>query len=238
MNEVERDAFNGWALTPRFSRKVEQASRIIEEALKIGPAYVACSWGKDSIVMLHIAQRIMPNIRVVHFSDARQDMLDNYSEVINEYTTRFPINYLDLQLGGDRVPHNVARAKLWEEFAVAIVGVRKEESNKRKIIIAQYGTIHQYTSGKQKGSWRAYPLAFFSWQDVWSYIVRFNLPYLKSYDHPGNQNRSLSRTCVRVAVNKRNPSAMQFGRIAYIRQFAPEYWHYLAEFYPEITAHS
>ncbi|MFM7373139.1 MAG: hypothetical protein ACKO2Z_36235, partial [Sphaerospermopsis kisseleviana] len=59
--------FEGWAKLPQFKKKVDQTKSIIKQALAIAPAYVAVSWGKDSVVMLHLCQQIKPDIIAVNY---------------------------------------------------------------------------------------------------------------------------------------------------------------------------
>ncbi len=235
MDEAERLMFEGWSRLPSFRRKVEQAKATICEALAIAPAYVACSWGKDSTVLLHLAQQVKPDVQAVFWTDPEQENFGNYNEVIRRYCDRFQPNYLEIDIEGDRVPHKIEASKLWETYPVALIGVRKQEQGKRKYSF-KHGLIHQYTTGAWAGSWRVFPLGFWNWEDVWAYCVGNDLPYLDAYDHPAAGDRARSRTCNLLAKQDGNTKGVQYGRIAALRARNPAYYAYLQEFYPAIAS--
>lgn len=57
-----------------------------------------------------------------------------------------------------------------KKLEVALVGLRKEESLRRRRKMRK----------QPKGEF--YPLANWGWKDVWAYIISNNLPYPKLYD--------------------------------------------------------
>lgn len=192
MDEAERLMFEGWATLPRFKKKVEQAQGIIKEALKIAPAYVAISWGKDSTVLLHLCQQIKPDILAFHYGseESKMGVTSNFPEVIDNYLERFPTNYQELigkpewAFTPDTVRDRIQSA-INPLFKIALVGVRAEESKYRRMAIKQYGVIHQY---KSDNLWRAFPLAYWKYNDIWSYIVKYRLPYLEAYKYSNRTN--------------------------------------------------
>lgn len=234
MKETDRKAFAIHATLNVFKSRVERAKASIAEALTVAPAYVACSWGKDSVALLHLTQQVMPDVPVIFFVAAEQEMLDNYQATIEKYRTLFPTNYLELDLVGDRVPDKVKASNVWELYPMALIGLRAEESVGRRMSLRKHGLIHQFKTGAAKESWRACPLAWWSWRDVWAYTIVNNLPYLTSYDHWAQESYQHSRTCNLLA--KKNTKGTQWGRIAILKQRAPEYYQYLQLHYPEIAS--
>lgn len=214
MDDAERMMFLAWSRRPQFRAKVDQALATIAEALAIAPAYVACSWGKDSLVAADIAATLTPDILVAHVTGPNAEMLNNYSEVAAAFQQMYPqVKYQ--VLGGDGRPS-------WDVFGttpglpnMALLGLRAEEATYRRISLKKYGMIHQYKSG----AWRCCPLAWWSWKDVWAYIVSRDLAYLNSYDHPQEESRSLSRTS---SVTTRRGE--QFGRMERLKRVSPEYY--------------
>ena len=198
MDACERDAFLAYAQLPKFQRKVDKALEVIREALAIGPAYVSVSWGKDSVVMLHLCQQIQPDI-LTFFSDGFfMDSYDNFTEVMDEYCYEYPTNLIvDRQskteaITGYNSPMAVVAAKRTESLPpVVFLGLRIEESRNRRMSLLKYGPIHQYKSGNH----RACPLSTWKAPDIWAYTCHCNLPYLKSYDnHIGGRLGYNSRT--------------------------------------------
>lgn len=61
-----------------------------------------------------------------------------------------------------------------EGYDCAFVGLRKEESLKRKRRINKGESLTQITE--------RWPLASWTWLDVWAYIISNDIPYLSTYD--------------------------------------------------------
>ncbi len=228
MDNAERLMFLGWSKRPQFLAKVEQAKASIQEALTIAPAYVACSWGKDSIALTHLCQAVTPGIPVISFGHPERELL-GYQPVIDAYCAEYRPNLFTIDMDGDHVPDKVKTAKLWEGYPVAIVGVRKEESKARSIAITQYGILHQFTTGSRSGSWRCFPLAYWGWEDVWAYIVFHDLPYLDAYNH-----QSWERGRTTDHLTKGTSKRWQRTRAEAFAHVSPEYHHYLKTQFPEM----
>ena len=223
MDDDERLMFEGWATLPAFKKKVEQAKAVIKEALNIAPAYVAVSWGKDSVVMLHLCQQIKPDIIAVNYGSSEQDTVDSYSQVINDYLQRFPTNYKEL-IGlpewanePDTVQDRCNQI-LEGKYNLAFVGLRAEESKNRKRSIAQNGLIHEYKSGRYKGHYRVCPLGWWTWRDVWAYTVVNNLPYLDSYDYK-DRERGRTNAHARYWFTKNKFKKVSEGKLDLVKKY-------------------
>ena len=198
MDNAERLMFLGWAKRPQFQAKVDQAKASIQEALAIAPAYVACSWGKDSVVLAHLCQQVQQDILIFHYAsiESSQGIVDNYPGVIRQYRNRFTPNYQELIAEREwaNTPDTVQdriNACLGSAYRLAFVGLRAEESKPRRIALKKYGVIHQYQSGRHQGYYRACPLAWWGWKDIYAYCVQNDLPLLNRYSQC---DKSLSRT--------------------------------------------
>jgi len=228
MDEQSRASFLGWTQLPRFKKRVEEAKRTINEALAIAPSYVAVSWGKDSTVLLHLCQQIDPNIKAISLGNPDRSFC-GYEQVISDYCDRFPTNLETIEIEGDHVPDKLKQLRLWERYPMAIVGVRKEESQYRSMAISRYGLIYQFTNGEKEGSWRCFPLGYWGWQDVWGYIVQHDLPYLSAYDR-----QSWERGRTTDHLSKSTKKRWQRTRLEGLASIAPEYYQYLLKQYPEM----
>lgn len=221
MGEQEKLIFQRWAKMPKFQEKVRQAKQVIKEAIALGNSYVAWSLGKDSSVLLHLAQSQKPDIPAISFTHPEREMISNYAETQARYCDRNPTNLIEIAIDGDHIPNKIASAKLWEKYPVAFVGLRKEESKKRRLALIKNGEIYQT---KNRG-WRVCPLA--NWQeiDIWAYTIEFDIPYLAAYD------LGAKRTTDHVSKNCRH--AYQSERLEEFRILAPNYYQYLKDNFPE-----
>lgn len=195
MNEKLKETFLLYSSFSELKEKIKNAKEIIKEAIKQneGKGYVAYSGGKDSTCLLHLVLQENPEVMVLHWDFGRyfipreihKEIIENAkkigaknirietSEKYEKYKRR-AINVLGSDYLGKLIP------RLFEEgYTYSFIGLRAEESYKRKRIIKKEKqkvrtTIKEY-----------YPLAEWTWLDVWSYIVSNNLPYLSFYDTYG-----------------------------------------------------
>lgn len=237
MTPAERAGFLAHTTTGRFQRMVNEASRIIREALAMGvPSFVTSSWGKDSVVLVHLGQEACPDMPVVHVGDEHEDWIANFSEVAEQYQALHPIaeyHHLTVTIGGKSVTSAINGTDLPQRYPMRFIGLRLAEQGARVYALRRYGAIHQYTSGRQAGMWRVCPLINWSWQDIWGYTVLHELPYLSVYDHPAKGAKAQSRTSSvfseRLFHDHRNHGGVEFGRIAELRATAPNYYNLVVE---------
>lgn len=229
MNESERILFQFHAKKAAFQNKLAQSRLLIEQALQIDKACVYLSWGKDSICLVHLCQQILPDIPIISFGHPEREEIANYQEVEAQYCKAFSPNLTTILMAGDHVPAKVNEAKLWEIYPVSILGIRKEESQKRSIAISKYGATYQYKSGVKSGSWRCFPLAFWSWLDVWGYIAVNDLPYLNAYE---SQTWERGRTTDHFSKN--TSKRWQNTRLHTLQTVNPNYYRYLQINHPEM----
>jgi len=233
MERIEKDAFLAHSKLKRFSKRVEEAKRIIREGIAIAPAYVGISWGKDSVVLLHLAHQIDPDIKAISICTPQQELLHDFDNIKNQFLAKYKVNYEEIQIDLETlIPQAIQSLILWERYPVAITGVRGEENpKKRGSVIRNSGLLSQYQSGKRKGTWRCWPLGNWSWQDIWAYIVIHDLPYLSAYDKI--MDRKYSRT-TNVMPFTRGSNAHRKGRIQELRITSPEAYSFLQKNYPEL----
>ena len=238
MTPAERAGFLAHTTTDAFACAVTGAGVIIAEALRdLPPAFVACSWGKDSTVMLHLIQQQAPLVPVVHVGDRHEDWLSNYSAVRDAYRNRRPIadyHHLEVEIGGASVTAAVNATGIPARYPARFLGLRMQENGGRVYALRRYGAIHQYTSGEQAGQWRVCPLIHWTWRDVWAYTVIHELPYLTAYDHPalGPKSSITSRTSSvysrRLFRDNPDHGGLRIGRVAAMRQYAPRFYDLVA----------
>jgi 3'-phosphoadenosine 5'-phosphosulfate sulfotransferase (PAPS reductase)/FAD synthetase len=195
-----------WAQLPQFKRKVEKARGVIAEALAIAEKpIVAVSWGKDSVVMLHLCQRLNPDIKAVFSAGYFMETYDNFLEVQARYLTKVPTKLTVVDQSKDEAlapRHEPAPKKAIGtiDHDLVFLGLRKEESKNRRVSLCRYGELHQYQSGKLHGVWRCCPVASWSYKDIWAYTIRHDLPYLDSYEfQPLDRGRTTPHVTPEIA---------------------------------------
>jgi 3'-phosphoadenosine 5'-phosphosulfate sulfotransferase (PAPS reductase)/FAD synthetase len=185
MDERTRRMFLLWSHRPEFKGKVEAAAVQIKSFIEKDKCVVAYSGGKDSIVLLHLALQVDPSIDVFHWDhgshlmprEVQAEILANAQQLgaKNLYVeTSEAVERADMRenwRGWYAVFWgSLDRVKREHGWQTQFVGLRSEEGCKRS------AKIRKPTKGE------VYPLADWSYLDIWSYIISNNLPYPKLYD--------------------------------------------------------
>jgi len=167
---------------------------------------IAWSGGKCSTVVLHMAMKIDPDIKVV-FNDTGVEFPETYAfvnriaeewnlnlEILKPRTTfwetvkkyGFPMlrgQYKDDSISKDGRP--MCCQFLKEEpvkrahITCMITGLRASESRMRTFTIAQYG---QYYYPKTLKRWNFHPIALWDTEEVWKYHKEQGIPHNNIYD--------------------------------------------------------
>lgn len=171
---------------------VNKTSGFIRWALqRVENPYVACSFGKDSAVMLHLILQHNPRIPVRFASHPETRLLDNYEEVIDLWLKK-NINYQEIYCEGGLVKVRHAQRDaldaMHEDWDSFFVGIRKEESFGRRVSLKKYGMFHKLKNGRIKIS----PLADWSEKDITAYVLSRKLPALSKYTKEGFSSRTTS----------------------------------------------
>lgn len=178
-----------WACMDEHQNRVREAKMIIHSALnKARKPFVSFSGGKDSTCVLHLVLQQVPDVMVLHWDYGpyyiprwlKYEFLYNATligvqnlriEISLEYMRlkRNAVNVLGREYIGKVIP------KLADEgYDLSFIGLRAEESLKRKRRIAQGKSLSCI-----KECW---PIQNWSWKDVWAYIFSHGLPYASVYD--------------------------------------------------------
>lgn len=186
MPEKWRRTFELWSRREEHQRLVRHTLDGLEGVTGRYRCVVSYSGGKDSTVMLHLALRVQPDIDVFHWDHGSWLMPREIEREIIENARAMGVR--NLIIGGSRLLekpearekwgiwytvfwnelHRLRRERGWERN---LVGLRKEEGCRRRSKITRH-----------REEWEVYPLADWSWLDVWAYIVSNNVPYVKVYD--------------------------------------------------------
>jgi|SRR5690625_24475 len=172
-----------------YKALVEKTRGFIRWALdKVDKPYVACSFGKDSAVMLHLVREIRPNIKVRFIRwEGETEHIDNYDEVISQWgnINLEQIEMCRISLSDKRKD----RYDVGKEYDAFFVGLRMQESTARRITLKTHGLFYKNKAGLVRIS----PLAEWTDKDVATYAFANSLPMLNSYKINGIKSRTASR---------------------------------------------
>jgi len=179
-----------YAQLKQFKALVNKTSGFIRWALeRVENPYVACSFGKDSAVMLHLILKQRPDIPVIFVRRIETDLIDNYEEVISKWgiLNLQQITVLGwIETGLKNRTVSTATSKL--DYDSYFVGLRMDESVARRISIKKLGMFYKNSSEK----YRICPMADWKTNDIAAYCLSNNLPILNKYLIEGFSSRTTS----------------------------------------------
>ena len=173
----ERTALLYAQLKP-FKALVNKTSGFIRWALeRVENPYVACSFGKDSSVMLHLIRQHRPDIPVIFVRRIETDLIDNFHEVIQSWNlpNLITLSYKGFLEGG-KTGGLVSTTKDLD-FDSFFVGLRMEESAGRRISMKTHGVFFKNSHNKI----RICPMSDWKTNDIAAYCLSNNLPTLTKY---------------------------------------------------------
>lgn len=178
----------------QHKKRVRMTKGFIKWALKkVVHPYVACSFGKDSAVMLHLILQEVPDIPILWVTFEETDLIDNYRDVVADWHELYNINLHEIKVQAS------ADAEYSDQDAMiafalengldsAFVGIRKEESYGRKASLGRHGMFYKAKNGLT----RICPIADWTEQDIAAYTYSNALPLLDTYKNHGISSRTVT----------------------------------------------
>lgn len=200
------------ARAPELDRLVDQATAAMRDFAAAGPCLLGTSWGKDSVVVAHLAWSAGLDVPVMRMVQDRPDRRENpdIPAVRDAFLNRFPCSYTEfMSSADDGLAHmNAANGGRY------ISGVRADESSTRSLTVAKNGLASASTC-RPIGWWRA--------MHVWAYLARHDLPIHPAYamTHGGVLNRDR----IRVHSIGGTEQGSGVGRLQWERHYYKEVWH-------------
>lgn len=179
-----------YAQTSSYKKLLQRTKYFIKESLlKVKKPYLACSFGKDSSVMLHLVLQQEPDIEVVFVSRLETNLVDNYEEIIEKWNLK---NLKIVNFNGrtfDYINKSVIKTSMksiQDNYDSFFVGLRAEESVGRRISLKKHGMFYE----NKQNLIRISPLAFWSEREVSVYSLTNDLPILSTYIKEGFSART------------------------------------------------
>lgn len=207
-----------------LEKKARAAMAEIARFSADGVGYVGVSWGKDSVVVAHLALRARTNVPLVWVRISGHDnpdcgavrdafLLDrsSYHELFvseSDLAQRAGIlKSMDAVQAGHRIGFARAATQYGDRY---ISGVRAAESGARKLRTMRWGTTTDRTCA---------PIAWWSDRDVFAYLYQHGLPVHTAY--ACTMGGIIPRGRVRVAgIGGKRGSGV--GRTEWERRYYPE----------------
>jgi phosphoadenosine phosphosulfate reductase len=164
------------ALTDRMSRFEDDALEALSAfARDPRPFYVGVSWGKDSVVVAHLAWRLRLDAPVAWFPAGRIENPD-CALVRDAFIRRFPVNYREIEAApsgeiGGPLGHDGAQDEFERVSATVaeryVSGVRAAESGSRKMRMRIWGASSKNTCA---------PFGWWPTDILFAYLAKHDLP--------------------------------------------------------------
>lgn len=173
-----------------FNCLLYRTRRFIKWSLsQVQNPYVACSFGKDSAVMLSIILEYNQNIDVIWITFPETKYLNNYYEIADEWQHKYNIKLKEIfiDIPAD-VNYNDKEAFPKAPYDSYFVGITAEESVSRRITLKTKGKFYK----KSDGMIRIAPLANWQINDIAAYCLANKLPILETYKTQGFESRTVT----------------------------------------------
>ena len=171
------------AQAPALARKADRAIETMANFWLAGGGYLGVSWGKDSMVVVHMAAELARRgVRIPCVWVRVEPIKNPFCHLVRDaFLVRFDVDYHEIEewcAKDDEGWH--AKGTIERGFARAaadfgarhVSGVRGEESGMRKARMRRYGCTSQNTCA---------PIGWWSGVDVFAYLARYDLPVHPAY---------------------------------------------------------
>lgn len=260
MNDAEVEKYLFASKLPAFKKKVEKSLFAIQRALTYsGQWALNFSGGKDSTVLADLLSRCDWHGKGMYFKYSEYEnpeendkqaewacqnygydiqklkcygSYDAWKEVghffVAPRTQREKVAAQKCKSGFKKVSTNFMNKNgLQNEF----MGLCKDESNSRRISLSMRGSLY-FT--KARAGYTCCPLADWTAQDIWAYIVSHNLPYLSIYDIPYYSREKIRNELTIIYC----PVLLLHGEFLQYRLAYPELYAKLQKEFPEVREYA
>lgn len=243
-----REACLLYAKTREHRAKIERAERVIVDALSLASSwYVALSGGKDSTCVLDLVRRQAPETPAVTSisrwrlpeTTAYLESVPNLALVADDesHGLDWAANWDSQEQAAKEMPaatwtaDHPQRRSLGRSEAGCFLGLRADENRTRRLLLRSRGPLYFCeTTGKH----HCHPLAWWTVQDVWAYVLSREIPYSRAYDVLDHIGVPLERQRIgEFAIDR----ALGYGQLAILKRGWPQVWNQYAAAHPEARAY-
>jgi len=200
-------------ITAFSAAKVERSLRVIETWIANHPDTSAyTSWGKDSVVLLHLLYLMGAKIPVVYVRYKGSDNPD--CELVRDaFLNNYNINYYEenLTFNKDEKKNRHHKKILIDKYSkFRITGIRNDESGIRKMIFLMHRECSTYSCR---------PLSLWKNKEIFAYIEQNNLPLSPVYGYLGGGRWDRKHLRTHSFTGVRGDS---FGKTEWEKEYYPD----------------
>jgi phosphoadenosine phosphosulfate reductase len=232
-----------------FEVKLRYSQQLVRRTLlRFKKPAVACSFGKDSMVVLHLVRKYLKDVKVV-WNNTLVEYPDTYEfarhiidkwkldcveakpkttfwEIVDKYG--FPIHSRNSKGEKQFAAYKCCNELKKKPTMAALrnigcdlyfTGLSRHESRLREFSARMYGDF--FYSSKWK-HWKCHPLLNWTIEDIWEYIDRFKLPYNPIYD----KNEVTIDGGIRTGCWPCT-QAIKYGKLEHLRFYYPKLFNLL-----------
>jgi phosphoadenosine phosphosulfate reductase len=227
-----------------FDKKLKTSLRLVKQALsEQNNPILACSFGKDSMVVLHLVRQLKPDIKII-WNNTQVEYPDTYKfaeEITRDWNLevfeakpRHTFWELIKEVGWPIDPRNSngkrqkATVRCCKELKklptlnllrqnkwnLYFTGLTRHESRLREFSAKKYGS---YFYSKEWHLWKCHPILDWTTDDVWEYHRKFQLPHNPLYDKNEIEISGGIRTGCWPC-----PQAIRYGKLEHLRYYYPK----------------
>ncbi|UCC39693.1 MAG: phosphoadenosine phosphosulfate reductase family protein [Candidatus Aminicenantes bacterium] len=228
-----------------LDKKIKKAAALIKNSLKKHEnPVVACSFGKDSMVVLHMVRQFESDIPVM-FNNTLVEYPDTY-RFKNLMSKEWNLNIIETKpsktfwwivenygfplftrKGHKDASKNCCRylkeypiAKILRKykFDLYFTGLSRHESRLREFSAKRYGN---YFYSKTQKHWKCHPIQDWTEEDVWNYHNLYHIPHNGVYDKKSPDGFILRTGCWCCTI------PIKYGKTKFLRMNYPSLWRIL-----------
>ncbi len=228
-----------------FGKKLAASRAVIKLALtEHSNPVVACSFGKNSMVVLHMLLSVKPGTHVL-FNNTLVEYPDTY-RFKRKIAQNWSLNLLETKpkesfwwivdnygfplfsRGGFKDASKYCCRYLKEypimkvlrkyKFDLYFTGLTRHESRLREFSAKKYGN---YFYAKTFQHWKCHPIQEWTNEDVWKYHEKYNIPHNGLYDKKPIDGFDLRTGCWCCTI------PIKYGKIGFLRENYPKLWNFL-----------
>lgn len=225
--------------------KIRLAEALVKKVLRENKRpVVACSFGKNSMVVLHLVRKHAPNTPIL-FNDTLMEYPETYKYMreigkrwrLNIIKTKpaktfwwvvenygFPLfsrkGYRDASKNCCRYlkEYPIDRVLRKHKYDLYFTGLSRHESRLREFSAKKYGN---YFYSKRSKHWKCHPIQDWTTDDVWEYHEQFGIPRNRFYDRTIPEGFVLRTGCWCCTI------PIKYGKMEFLRRHYPKLWKLL-----------